>query len=177
MASVSHEAGRTCIVKSGARLESAGAHMKSTGHESTSARQSHACLWKRTPLSELILKLNSTRNAIMEPRVCEGLEHRAQRERAGEKRRRAVLLPIPPNACNVSARETSPMTEPSSCHFLLGRSQWGGLTGIHGPEAYRHLILTFLPLFSSTGPVDLPSSSRWKSGGKYLASDTISSLQ
>lgn len=150
--------------------------MKSAGHESTSARQSHACLWKRTPLSALILKLNSTRNAIMEPRVCEALEHRAQREGRGEKKESSVITD-PTSACNASARETSPMTKPSSCHFLLGRSQWGGLTGIRGPEAYRHLILTFLPLFSSTGPVDLPSSSRCKSGGKYLASDTISSLQ
>lgn len=102
----------------------------------------------------------------MEPQECEGTRGPSrQTESLGERGR-------PQHLC----KGDQLMTKAALCHFLLGRSQWDGVTGIHGLEAHGHLILTFLPLSSSTSPTTLPSS-RWKSSGKYLAGDTISSLQ
>lgn len=111
----------------------------------------------------------------MEPQECEGTRGPSRQTESLGERGRLVLLLIHQRRQRLCKGDQL-MTKAALCHFLLDRSQWDGVTGIHGLEAHGHFILTFLPLSSSTSPTTLPSS-RWKSSGKYLASDTISSLQ
>lgn len=141
-------------------------------HTHTDVRAAR-CFSEATPLSLLIRKLNSTRNAIMELQGCEGTGGPRKTE-LGRKREDWCYYWSTTDH-RASARETSWWPRfpcATSCWVIPGwRSNRPPLPG--GTWILPRL---FLPLSLSTSPTTLPSS-HWKGSGKYLASDTISSLQ
>lgn len=74
----------------------------------------------------------------MEPQGCEGAGGPRKTESLGERGRPVLLLIHRRPQCFCKGDQL--MTKAALCHFLLGRSQRGGLTRSHGLEAHGHLI-------------------------------------
>lgn len=164
--SVNHEAGRTCIVKRGTDR---GAH---TADQCMASGK----LPPHPPLSVLILKLNSTRNAIMEPRECEGSK-RAKKDRGLERKEETGVITDPP-LTTVTLRARPADDQACLVPLPAGPVPVGWHNSRSKPEGTRPLDSSpaFLHLASSASPTT-PLSSHWNRNGKYLASDTIGSLQ